>query len=74
MEAQRLVHMANQIAAFFKAYPEPEAIAATATHIRDFWDPRMRQQLAALVTAGGDGLTPIARKAALALGEPTPAP
>jgi len=73
MDAQRLVHMANQIAAFFKAYPEPEAIAATAAHFRQFWDPRMRQQLAAHVAAGGEGLTPIARKAALGLGEQAPA-
>lgn len=67
MDAERLVHMANQIAAFFKAYPEPEAIAATATHIRQFWDPRMRKDLAALVASGGAGLSPLALKAAQAL-------
>jgi formate dehydrogenase subunit delta len=60
MEAERLVYMANQIAAFFKAYPEAEAIAATEAHLRDFWDPRMRADLIAHVAAGGEGLAPIA--------------
>ena len=67
MESARLVHMANQIAAFFKAYPEGEAVTATAAHIRQFWDPRMRKQLADCVAAGGEGLTPIALTAARAL-------
>ncbi len=69
MEIGRLVHMANQIAAFFKAYPEPTAIAATAAHIRQFWDPRMRDQLAAHLAAGGEGLVPIALAAARVLGD-----
>ncbi len=64
MESTRLVHMANQIAAFFRAYPEGEAVTATAAHIRQFWDPRMRAQLAKHVEAGGDGLNAISLAAA----------
>jgi len=67
MEIERLVYMANQIAGFFKAYPEAQAIPATATHLRQFWDRRMRQQLVEHVAAGGEGLIPIALAAARAL-------
>jgi formate dehydrogenase subunit delta len=58
-----LVRMANQIADFFRLQPEPDAIAATADHIRKFWDPRMRAQMAEHLAHGGAGLNPIARKA-----------
>ena len=65
MEPERLTTMANQIAAFFDSYPEDEAVTATADHLRQFWDPRMRGQLKELVAAGGDsGLTPTALAAA----------
>ena len=64
MDTNHLVRMANQIATFFAAYPEPEAIAETATHLSQFWDRRMRDKLAQHVAAGGEGLTPIALAAA----------
>ncbi|MSO54298.1 MAG: formate dehydrogenase subunit delta [Rhodospirillales bacterium] len=64
MDAERLVYMANQIVSFFKVYPEAEAIAAVETHIRQFWDPRMRKALLAHIEEGGSGLTPIAKAAA----------
>jgi len=54
MEKKRLTDMANQIAAFFDAYPEDEAVAATADHLRQFWDPRMRAQLKEIVATSGD--------------------
>jgi formate dehydrogenase subunit delta len=41
----RLVHMANQIAANLATEDDP--IAATAEHIRLFWDPRMKAMMAA---------------------------
>jgi formate dehydrogenase subunit delta len=59
-----LVRMANQIAAYFAAYPEAEAIEGVAGHMRDFWDPWMRRHLAAMMTRGGDGLDPLARRGA----------
>ena len=58
----RLVRMANQIAAEF-ANQRPDAAAATAEHIRLFWDPRMLTMLLAHVAAGGDGLSPVAAAA-----------
>jgi formate dehydrogenase subunit delta len=64
MEPHRLTEMANQIAAFFDSYPEDEAVAATADHLRQFWDPRMRAQLQAIVASSGEGLTPTALAAA----------
>ena len=59
-----LVHQANQIADFFRLQPEPEAVTNTADHIRRFWDPRMRAQMAEHIAHGGAGLNPIARSAA----------
>jgi formate dehydrogenase subunit delta len=56
MNVERLVHMANQIAKFFAAYPRPQAIEGVADHLRKFWDPRMRRELFAHVDKGGAGL------------------
>lgn len=67
MNIAHLVHMAGQIASFFKAYPEEEAIAGVENHLRQFWDPRMRAQLLQHLDAGGAGLDPISRAAALRL-------
>lgn len=63
MSAEDLVRMANQIAAFFAAYPEDEAIASTAGHLKSFWEPRMRAAFLAHVNAGGEGLSDTALKA-----------
>jgi formate dehydrogenase subunit delta len=51
--------MGNQIAREFAHLPEPEAAAAVARHIENFWDPRMRRTLEALVASGDDTLDPI---------------
>lgn len=40
--ADRLVRMANQIAANLAAQGEEVAIRETAEHIARFWDPRMK--------------------------------
>ena len=55
---ENLVRMANQIGAFFEAMPDrAEAMQDLATHIRKFWEPRMRQALLAHVDqAHGEGL------------------
>jgi len=60
MDLSRLTYMANQIARNFAVQGEVEAIAATADHLKKFWDPRMRRQIAASDRAG---LEPIARAA-----------
>ena len=40
--------MANRIGEFFQAMPDrQEALLGVATHIRKFWDPRMRRELLA---------------------------
>jgi formate dehydrogenase subunit delta len=60
----RLVQMANQVAAFFASYPEAEAIEGTANHLKSFWDPRMRREIEAhLKDKAGAGLSHIALEA-----------
>jgi formate dehydrogenase subunit delta len=61
---QRLVQMANQVASFFASYPEAEAIDSTANHLKSYWDPRMRREMAAHLTdKAGAGLSHIAMEA-----------
>jgi formate dehydrogenase subunit delta len=55
---ERLVLMANQIAANLLLEPDPAA--ATAEHIQLFWDPRMK---AMIVDHGDEGLSDVARAA-----------
>ena len=59
----KLVMMANQIARFYLPQKQVEPVAATATHIRKFWDPRMRAAIIAHVDQGGAGLDEPARQA-----------
>lgn len=56
MTTDRMVHMANQIAAFFRSYPHETAVEGVANHIRQFWARPMREQLLAHIDAGGQGL------------------
>lgn len=63
MKDDDLVRMANQIAAFFDAYPHEEAVVEVANHIKSFWDPRMRKAIACYAGKGGSGLVPTARAA-----------
>ena len=44
--------MGNQIALEFAHLPRAEAAAAIARHIENFWEPRMRRTIEALVAAG----------------------
>lgn len=67
MNDQDLVRMANQIADYYRAYPEEEAVTGIAAHIRSFWDPRMRDGLASHLAGGGRGLSPLALAAARSL-------
>ncbi len=60
MDVAKLCFMANQIARNLAAQGEERAIAGTAQHIRDFWDPRMK---AAMLADDGSALDPIARAA-----------
>lgn len=64
MSPEKMVHMANQIATFFKSQPRSDAAEQVAAHISDFWEPRMRAQLLAYIAEGGAGLDPVAIEAA----------
>jgi formate dehydrogenase subunit delta len=72
-ETKRLVTMANQIADFFRPYPQDEAIKSTYEHLIQFWEPRMRVKMIAHVAGGGAGLTPIALAACKQLKKPASA-
>lgn len=63
MNGDKLVRMVNQIAAFFSAYPEDQAVASTADHLRKFWDPEMRRTICRLAASGESDLSPVARRA-----------
>jgi len=66
----KLVHMANQIGKFFASQGKDEAVTGTASHIRKFWDPRMRAAILANVDAtGGTGLEPHVREAVQSIRE-----
>lgn len=67
-KTDRLVHMANQIADFFAAYPREEAIVGAADHLKKFWDPRMRRTILDHVQVGGAGLRDVALDAVRRLG------
>lgn len=52
MDIKNLIHMANQIGAFFEAMPDrEEALLGIANHLHNFWEPRMRSQLLEYVDA-----------------------
>jgi len=57
-----LVRMVNQIAEFFAAYPDAEAIDGVAEHLHKFWDPAMRAQMLRAREECADRLHPLARK------------
>ena len=69
MNAERLVAMANDIANFFAAEPERQiAVDGIATHLKKFWAPRMRRQLADHVRVHGTaGLSELAAAALASL-------
>jgi formate dehydrogenase subunit delta len=67
-ELRDIKRMANQIATAFQAYPEDQAVKETANHIKSFWDPRMRKQLAEIMAKDAAALNPIALAAGKALG------
>ena len=52
----KLVRMANQIGQFFQSQPHDAAVAGIVDHLRSFWTPKMRRQIADHAAAGGAGL------------------
>lgn len=70
MSADKIARMANEIAKFMESKPHAEGVAGLASHINDFWEPRMRRQLFDLIDAGGTGLRPLVLEAANAIHRP----
>jgi formate dehydrogenase subunit delta len=70
MSAEKIARMANQIALFMETKPHAEGVAGLASHINDFWEPRMRRQLFELIDAGGTGLRPLVMDAAPSIRRP----
>ena len=60
---EKLITMANQIAAFFAVQGEAKAVPAIADHLQKFWDPRMRTAIIAHLERGGEGLEEPVRQA-----------
>lgn len=68
MNIDHLVRMANDIGNFFKADPDHvQAVDGVASHIRRFWEPRMRKEIIAHAEGGGAGMMDLVREAVLKL-------
>jgi len=64
MDVHHLVKMANQIEQFFQADGDDEAaVSGIESHLRRFWEPRMRKAIIAHCASGGEGLGKLARRA-----------
>ena len=59
----KLIYMANQIGKFWLSQNKDEAADAIASHLKKFWDPRMRARIVAHLHDGGAGLDPAVRDA-----------
>ena len=60
MDSDNLIRMANQIGQFYESMPDrAEAMRDMVTHLKKFWDPRMRQAFLARVDSGDHGLSPM---------------
>ncbi|HEY8509548.1 MAG TPA: formate dehydrogenase subunit delta [Steroidobacteraceae bacterium] len=63
MNIDHLVKMANEISAFFVGESPEEAPQQIASHMKKFWEPRMRRDIVAHFNKGGGGLSDAARSA-----------
>ena len=70
MENRDMLRMANQIADFFRSYPHDDAVKEAATHLNNYWDPRMRKHFFDYLAKGGEGLDPIIVEAAAQVRKP----
>lgn len=68
MNIDYLTKMANQIGGFFEGQPDPaQASTDLVKHIRNSWEPRMREALIAhLDQKQGEGLSDFVRQAVAA--------
>nr|WP_294529411.1 formate dehydrogenase subunit delta [uncultured Rhodopila sp.] len=63
MSHDKLAYMANQIGRFFQSQKAGTAIASIEDHLRKYWDPHMRQTIAAQLAEGKIELDPPVRAA-----------
>ena len=70
MSADKIVRMANDIAKFMESKPHAEGVSLLASHINDFWEPRMRRQLFQKIDAGEAGFRSLVLEAAGAIRRP----
>ena len=63
MNIDHLVKMANEISAFWEGEAGPKAPAEVASHLKRFWEPRMRAEIIAHYRRGAAGLEDVAREA-----------
>jgi formate dehydrogenase subunit delta len=61
--AEKLFRMADEIAGFFKSYPEDQAADSLALHINRYWTPKMRAQFLAAMDAPDRTLPPLLQAA-----------
>jgi len=70
MDVEKLVRMANQIAANFDGgRDESQAVAGVTDHIRRFWSPLMREQIVAQWRSDPSELSPRAAQAIESIAE-----
>jgi formate dehydrogenase subunit delta len=64
MNIDHLIKMTNEITAFWEGEAGDKAAAEVATHLRRYWEPRMRQQMIDYYAQRqGAGLTDLAKQA-----------
>jgi len=64
MNVHHLVKMANQIGQFFESEPDHEqAVKDIASHLKRFWDPRMRKAILGYLESDGSELLTIVNEA-----------
>jgi len=71
MNPDSLIRMANDIGSFFAGgVTQEEASQGVLSHIKRYWDPRMKKQIVEMYRAdGGEGLRDDARAAVALLAE-----
>jgi formate dehydrogenase subunit delta len=69
MSPEKLAYMANQIGRFFVHQKHDQAVASIASHLRQFWDPRMRRDILAHFDNPDVHLDPLVRTAVAQLRE-----
>ena len=72
MLADKITRMANDIAKFMESKPHAEGMTLLASHINDFWEPRMRRQFFQMVEAGTPGFRPLVLEAVAQIRRPLP--